>query len=85
MDIQTILVIILAILTVNLVIVGVFVVLVLKEFRETMQKANGILDNLESVSDFLSNPMSLFGGLISSVMGGYKAVNSIRSLRKEDE
>lgn len=84
MDIQVILVIILSILTVNLVVVGVYVVLVLKEFRETVQKANGILDNVESVSTFLSNPVSLLGGLVNSIMGGYKAVNSIRSLKEDD-
>lgn len=84
MDIQVILVIILSILTVNLVVVGVYVVLVLKEFRETVQKANGILEDVEAVSSFISNPVSLLGGLVNSIMGGYKAVTSIRSLKEDD-
>ncbi len=88
MDIQVILIFILALLTINLVVVGVYVVLVLKELRETIRRANGILDNATSLTGFLSNPLSAFSGILEAVMKGYKAVQearAVRSIRGEEE
>jgi uncharacterized protein YoxC len=80
MDLQTILIFILAILTINLIAVGIYVVLVLKEFRETVKKANGVLDNVHTVTDAVSNPISAIAGIISGVTESVKAVKSISSL-----
>ena len=80
MDIQTILIFILAILTVNLIAVGVYVILVLKDFRETIQKANSVLDNVHEVTDFVANPITSIAGIISGVTRGVKAVRAISSL-----
>ena len=46
MDVQVVLLIILSLLTINLVVVGVYVVIVLKEFRETIKKMNTVLDTM---------------------------------------
>ena len=81
MDIQAILVFILALLTLNLVVVGVYVVLVLKELRVTIQKANGIIDNVEGFSNIFSNPLSLLSGFLGAVTDGYKAVKEVKSIR----
>ena len=81
MDIQVILVFILALLTINLIVVGVYVVLVLKELRETIGKANTILDGFEGVSDFISNPLTALSGLLGAVVDGYKSVKEITSIR----
>jgi hypothetical protein len=81
MDIQAILVFILALLTLNLVVVGVYVVLVLKELRVTIKKANGIIESVEGFSSILSNPLSLLSGLFGAAMDGYKAVKEVRSIR----
>ena len=52
MDIlQITLLIALIILTINLTIICVYVFLVLKEFRETVLKANLVLDNVHDVTD----------------------------------
>ena len=67
MDIQSILIFILAILTVNLIAVGIYVVLVLKEFRETVRKANDVLDNVHEVTDAVANPITSIAGIISGV------------------
>ncbi|OGC47939.1 hypothetical protein A2886_01635 [candidate division WWE3 bacterium RIFCSPHIGHO2_01_FULL_42_13] len=92
MDIQVVLIFILALLTVNLVVVGVYVVLVLKELRETLRRANGILDNAGNLTDFLANPLSAFSGILEAVMKGYKAVQEVRheikavnSIRDEED
>lgn len=81
MDIQVVLIFILALLTINLVIVGVYVVLVLKELRETIRRANGILDNAGNLTDFLANPMSAFSGILETLIKGYRAVQEVRSIR----
>jgi uncharacterized protein YoxC len=77
MDLQVVLIFILAILTVALVGVGVYVILVLKELRETIQKANLIIDDVETLTNIVSNPLSLVTGIIE----GFKAV---KNLKKED-
>ncbi len=92
MDIQVVLIFILALLTVNLVVVGVYVVLVLKELRETIRRANNILDNAGSLSGFLANPLSAFSGILEALIKGYKTVQevrqevkAIRSIHDEEE
>ena len=88
MDIQTILIFILAILTVNLVAVGIYVVLVLKEFRETVKKANNVLENVHEVTDAVANPITSIAGIITGVTESIRAVKSISSLvdrKREDD
>jgi hypothetical protein len=80
MDIQTILIFILALLTINLIAVGIYVILVLREFRETLKKANGVLDNVHDVTDAVANPVTTIAGIITGVSQGVKAVKSISSL-----
>ena len=81
MDIQVILVFILALLTINLVVVGVYLILGLKEFRETIKKTNSVLDNVQSLSNVVSNPLTLLTGFMSAVVQGYNAVKSINTIR----
>ena len=75
MDLQILLIFILAVLTVVLVGVGIYVILVLKEFRETLQKANLIIDDVENITNVVSNPLSVITGVIE----GIKAVKSLKN------
>ena len=68
---------ILAILTVILAGIGVYVILVLRELRETIQKANLIIDDVETLTNVVSNPLSIITGAVK----GYKA---IKNLQKEE-
>ncbi|KKS16297.1 MAG: hypothetical protein UU77_C0031G0003 [candidate division WWE3 bacterium GW2011_GWC1_41_7] len=89
MDLQVVLIFILALLTINLMIVGFYVILVLKEFRETIKKSNSVLDNVHKVSDAVTSPISSLAGIVSGIAEGVKTVRAISSLRdvkeKEDE
>lgn len=78
MDLQIVLIFILAILTVTLVGVGIYVILVLKEFRETIQKANLIIDDFENITNVVSNPLNI----VMNIVEGIKAV---KSLKKKEE
>lgn len=78
MDLQILIIFILAILTITLVGVGIYVILVLKEVRETIQRSNLILDDMEKLTNVVSNPLSI----ISGVVNGYKAIKNLTN--KED-
>jgi uncharacterized protein YoxC len=84
MDIQTILIFILGILTINLIIVGVYIILVLREFRQTVKKANYVLDNVNGFTDALTNPIATIAGIISGVTESVKAVKQISSLMDKE-
>jgi hypothetical protein len=77
MDLQILIIFILAILTVTLVGVGIYVILVLREFRDTIQKANLILDDVENLTNLVTNPMSIFTGIV-------KGYQTIKNLKKEE-
>jgi hypothetical protein len=85
MDLQVILIFILALLTVNIIVVGVYVIIVLKEFRVTIKKSNEVLDNVHTVTSTVVNPITSLVGVVSGVVEGFKAVKSITSLRDDNE
>lgn len=85
MDLQTLLIIILIVLTINLVAVGIYLVLILKEFRETVRKANLVLDNVHDVTDAVANPITTVAGMISGLTQSVRAVKSISSLIDKKE
>ncbi len=92
MDIQVILIFILALLTINLLVVGVYAVLVLKELRETVKRANKVLSVLkgaEFLNKFLENPVERIAGVAKAAVKGYEAIHeaadSIRSIRNDEK
>lgn len=88
MDIQIVLVIILAILTLNLVIVGIYVVMILREFRQTIKKMNFMLDTAVEVTQSVATPITNLSGILSTVTSGLKTFNllsSFKKRRKEEE
>ncbi len=80
LDIQTLLVFILAIITVCLVTVSVYVIITMKEFRETLRKADGAFENIEDITDSMASPANTVVSLISAVSEAVKAVRSVRSI-----
>lgn len=77
MDYQLLTFLILGILTISIVSLVVYVIVVLKEARQTIRKANNFLDNSESISAFFSNPLEGVSTVISTV------VKTIKEIRKE--
>jgi hypothetical protein len=80
MDLQTVLLIILGILTVNLVVVGVYVVLVLRDFRETIKKATEVLDDVGQMTGVAAGPVTTLAGIFAGVTESVKAIKSISGL-----
>ncbi len=87
MDTNTLLIFIIALLTINLLFVGVYIVLVLKDVRNTLQKVNTILDTANEVSAAVANPLLSAAAALSAVVEGFKALKIIKGLsgRKESK
>jgi hypothetical protein len=80
MDIQLAFVILVALLTGSAVVVSVYVIFVLKDFRLTIQKANTILDDAQQVTDSVKRPVSSIMGLVDGVVSGIKTAKSVKSI-----
>jgi len=81
MDTQTLLVIIIALLSANLIFVGIYIVLILKEVRTTVTKINEILDNAATVSSAVATPIVGASGAISAFTEGVKAFKALKGLQ----
>ena len=81
MDFHLILILILSVITINLVVVGFYIVITLKDFRETLKKMNTVLDDTSVIVHNVANPLSMVGGIISAVVDAFNKTRSITSLR----
>lgn len=75
---ETLLLVIIALLTVNILFVGVYIVLVLKEVRQAIAKMNQILDSFSTISSAIANPVSSASGFFSAIVEGVKAFHQIQ-------
>lgn len=85
MDFQIVLLIILSLLTVNLVVVGVYVVVVLKEFRQTVKKMNIVLDNATEITDSIAGPITAISSIATGLTQGLKVLSAFKFLKKDNE
>lgn len=75
---ETLLLVIIALLTVNILFVGVYIVLVLKEVRQAIGKMNKILDSFSAISAAIANPISGASGFFAAIVDGVKAFHQIQ-------
>ena len=87
MDPNSLLVLIIGLLTLNLLFVGVYIVLVLKEVRESVRKANEILDSAVRISASVAEPIVGASGMLSGFMQGLRLLRgfNLAAPRKEEE
>lgn len=87
---QVVLLLVLSILTILLVVLGIQVYFILREFRKTVIKANKVLDDTEQITKNVSAPLASLSSLsntlqASSVFAIIKFVRGILAKEKEDE
>lgn len=82
---ETLLVLIIALLTVNLLFVGVYIVLVLKEVRSTITKMNEILESVSAISAAVATPVVGAAGAVTAFTQGLKAYNKLKNIREGAE
>lgn len=71
--IQIILLSVIVLLALILIILGIQVFFILKDFRVTIRKTNKVLDNIDSISESVSRPVSSF----SDFFGGTSTITTI--------
>lgn len=82
MDTQTLLVLILLLLTINVLFVGVYIVLVLKEVRGSVLKVNRILDTFSDLSAAVSRPIVGLSGAVEGFAEGLKIFRAVKNIKK---
>lgn len=79
MDTQILLVFIIGLLTINLLFVGVYIVLVLKEVRTSLFKFNEILETANQLTKSLAAPIITTAGTIETLLLGFKSVQTFKA------
>lgn len=83
MDTQFLLVFIIGLLTINLLFVGVYIVLVLKEVRNSIVKLNEILETANQLTKALASPVITAAGTIEAFMQGLRAVQTLKARKNK--
>jgi len=77
-----------SLLTLIFVVIGVWVVLVLKEIRGVIKNLNQTVDNIEQFSAKLSQPAEFLGGMIKGLEQGLETISLVKGFfgkGKKDE
>lgn len=67
---QAVLLFVLLILTILLLVLGIQVFFILRELRQTVTKANKVLDDAGMITESVSGPISTFSNLAAGVKTG---------------
>ena len=77
---QITIIVVLIILTLVVAGIGVYLILVLKELRETIKKTNSVLDDVQDMTGAVSTPITTVAGIVSGFADSLKAVKSVGGL-----
>jgi len=82
---QAILVIVIILLTVLLLVLGVQVFFILREFRKTVSKANKVLDNTSVITQSVSTPISSLSSIATGIKTGATFINLFKKILSSDK
>jgi len=77
---DTLLVLVIALLTVNLLFVGVYIVLVLKEVRSAVIKMNEVMDSISAITAAVATPVVGAAGAVTAFTQGLKAYKKLKGI-----
>ncbi len=83
MDTQTLLVIVIALLAVNLIFVGFYIVMILKEVRSSVTKMNVFLDTVNEVSTAVADPIVGASGAVNAFTQGVRTFGIIKKMMEK--
>jgi hypothetical protein len=72
-DVQLFLNAVLIVLVIILIGVAVYLVIVLRDLRETILRANTVLDDVQKVTGIVTNPVTSLTAIGGALMAGLKA------------
>lgn len=82
---QITLIVVLIIFALTILCVGIFFILFLVELKNTVKKANFILEDVQTVTSAVSSPVTTIAGIIASAAQSLKAVKSMKGLFNKEE
>ncbi|HUQ84844.1 MAG TPA: hypothetical protein VM077_00825 [Candidatus Limnocylindrales bacterium] len=88
--VQIVLLLVIIVLTILLVVLGIQVFYILKELRNTIKKTNKVLDNANSITENIEEPLSALSSLLMGVKSGSfftiaKFINNFLGKQKEEK
>ena len=72
-------------LTIVLVVIGIQISLLLKEFRMSVQKSNKMLDDAGKISETVSEGVVNMSGFMDGIRTGIKMITSFKHKEKDSE
>ena len=79
MDYQLLLILLLSVLTVNMLVVGFYIIATLKD----LSKLNNVLDDTSSIVHNIANPLTFLTTMVTSITKAVASAKSVTSLRGE--
>jgi len=67
--VQFTLLVVIVLLTILLIVLGVQVFFILRELKKTITRATKVLENTETITESVSQPMSVLSGFLFSTKG----------------
>ena len=80
---QILLIVVVTALTILLIVIGIQVFLILKEFKKTMEKLNKILADAGLISESVAKPIASFSDSIRGISGVTGLLGWLTSKRKK--
>jgi hypothetical protein len=75
------LIIVLVLLALNTVAVTVAIVLILLQVKETIRKANTLVDSVKDITDTVITPLTKAAGLVTGIASGVSAAKSVKTFK----
>ena len=82
--VQAVLLIVIVLLAMLLLVLGIQIFFILKELRKTLSRATRVLENTESITESVSEPMSFLSGLLLSAKS-LKTISKILRRAKDGD
>lgn len=82
---QTALFIVIIVLTILLVVLGIQVFFILREFRKTIQKTNMILDEAQEITESISEPINSFSAILTGFKTGAAFIEMFTGKKKKEK
>jgi sensor domain CHASE-containing protein len=79
---QLLLAFVILVLTGMLTVIGIQVYFILREFRNTLQKTNKVLDDTGVISQSISRPVSMISSIMMGLRGGTAIVKALTKNKK---
>lgn len=85
--VQIVLLIVIVVLTILLVILGIQVFLILRDLRKTVRRATDVLENIESITEDVEEPLSIISTFISGLKSNtlFTVLNFVKGFVVKDK